>query len=171
MDPTLLDVDDRTQERAFWMRRAAALVLVLVVALALLGFLGVRTSEVSASDGGYDLSVRYPAIARGGLDTPWEVTVHNDQGFEKELTIAVTGSYLDLFETQGFHPEPSDSTRDASTLFLTFTAPEGDTFVVSYDAYVQPASQRGAEATVAVVESPALPDPLVEVHYRTWLLP
>jgi hypothetical protein len=171
VDSTLQDLDDTTQVRAFWIRRAATVVLVLVVAAALFGFLGVRTGEVSASESGYDLSVRYPEIARGGLDTPWEVTVHNDQGFAKELTIAVSGDYFELFETQGFHPEPSDSTRDATMLYLTFTAPQGDTFVVSYDAYVQPSSQRGAAATVAVVESPEHPDPLVEVQYRTRLSP
>jgi hypothetical protein len=175
VDSTLQGLEDRlhdgTQQRAFWIRRLAAVALTVVVAGAVLGLLGVRTGEVSASASGYDLSVRYPAIARGGLDTPWEVTVHRDQGFEKEITIAVTGTYLDLFETQGFHPEPADSTRDATTLYLTFTAPESNTFVVAYDAYVQPASQSGQPATVAVVSSPGSYDPLVEVEYRTRLLP
>jgi hypothetical protein len=94
--------------------------------------------------------------------------VHAEDGFDKELTLAVTGDYFDLFETQGFHPEPTESTRDGSTLYLTFTAPESDTFVVAYDAYIQPSAQRGASATVAVVDGTT---PLVQVRYRTRLLP
>jgi hypothetical protein len=170
-DSTLTDVagvDDPTQARAFAVRRGAAAALTLVVLAAVLGLLGVRTGEVSAQEGSWTLTVRYPAIARAGLDTPWEVTVTADEGFGKEVTLAVTGAYFDLFETQGFHPEPADGTRDGSTLYLTFTAPESDTFVVAYDAYIQPASQRGAEATVAVVDGTT---PLVEVSYRTRLLP
>ncbi len=170
-DSTLADVagiDDRTQERAFAVRRGAAALLTLLVLAALLGLLGVRTSEVSAEEGGWALTVRYPAIARAGLDTPWEVTVTSDEGFGNEVTLAVTGAYFDLFETQGFHPEPADSTRDGSTLYLTFTAPESNTLVVAYDAYIQPASQLGEAATVAVVDGTT---PLVEVHYRTRLLP
>ena len=41
---------------------------------------------------------------------------------------------------------------DGTQLFLTFAAPEGDTFVVDFDAYIQPASQIGRNGTVAVVE-------------------
>ena len=170
-DSTLADVAgvaDPVQGRAFAVRRGAAALLTLLVLAALVGLLGVRTSEVSAQDAGYTLTATYPAIARAGLDTPWEVTVTADEGFGKEITLAVTGAYFDLFETQGFHPEPADSTRDGSTLYLTFTAPESDTFVVAYDAYIQPSSQRGAEATVAVVDGTT---PLVEVRYRTRLLP
>jgi hypothetical protein len=122
------------------------------VALALLSLLGVHSSVASAQDHGYDLSVVYPSVARAGLDTPWQVTVTHPGGFGKELTLAVTGDYFDIFETQGFHPEPAEETRDADTLYLTFTAPPGDTFVVAYDAYIQPASQRGRSATVSVVD-------------------
>ena len=65
-------------------------------------------------------------------------------------------------------PNPSDETRDGRTLYLTFTAPPGDTFVVDFDAYIQPASQRGRAATVALVEATT---PVVAVRYRTRLLP
>ena len=112
--------------------------------------------------------MRYPGAARAGLDTPWRVTVEHPGGFGKEITLAVTGTYFDLFETQGFHPEPTEETRDGSTLYLTFTAPDADTFVVDYDAYIQPSSQRGAAARVAVVDGTT---PLVSVDLRTRLLP
>jgi hypothetical protein len=75
-----------------------------------------------------------------------------------------------MFETQGFHPQPADETRDASTLYLTFTAPPGDTLVVDFDTYVQPASQAGSAATVAVVDNATL-TPLTSVHVSTRLTP
>ncbi len=87
-DSTLADVaglDDRTQEWAFGVRRGAAALLTLLVLAALLGLLGVRTSEVSAEEGGWALTARYPAIARAGLDTPWEVTVTSEEGFGQEV--------------------------------------------------------------------------------------
>jgi len=33
-------------------------------------------------------------------------------GLGKEVTLAISGDYLNIFETQGFHPTPSDETRD-----------------------------------------------------------
>jgi hypothetical protein len=39
---------------------------------------------------------------------------------------------------------------------------------VDFDAYIQPASQRGSRGSVAVLESGV---PVVSVDYRTWLLP
>ena len=63
------------------------------------------------------------------------------------------GDYLDIYETQAFHPEPSASMRDATTLFLEFDPPpSGEVFVVAYDAYIQPGSQLGKDGGVAVVD-------------------
>jgi len=64
-------------------------------------------------------------MARAGLDTPWQVTVTRPGGLGKQVTLAITGDYFTIFETQGFHPEPADETRNAHTLYLTFTAPPG----------------------------------------------
>jgi len=143
-------------------------VLTIAVALALTSLLGVHTSTATAQRAGYTLSLRYPAVARAGLDVEWQVRVQHPGGFGKELTLAVTGDYFNIFETQGFHPQPSDETRDGHTLYLTFTAPPGDTFVVYYDAYIQPASQQGKSARVALLDQGA---PAVWIDYRTRLLP
>ena len=59
--------------------------------------------------------------------------------------------------------------RDATTLYLTFDAPDGDVFTVDYDAYIQPSSQVGRDATVSVVDSELRP--LVSVAIDTRLLP
>jgi len=167
LDSTVVGIGEGT-EGAVWVRRVATSLVLAVVVAAFFGVLGERSGEVSSEQDGWRLSLRYPEVARAGLDTPWQVTVEHAGGFDKELTIAVTGSYFDLFETQGFHPEPSDSTRDGDTLYLTFTAPEADTFVVAYDAYIQPSSQRGATARVDVVDGTT---PIVGVNYRTRLVP
>jgi hypothetical protein len=142
--------------------------MALVVAADLLSLLGVRTSTTSAQRDGYSLTLHYPSVARAGLDTPWQVTVTHRGGFGKQVTLAVSGSYFNIFETQGFHPEPADETRDAQTLYLTFTAPPGDTFVVDFDAYIQPSSQQGRSATLAVVDGGT---PVVSLDYHTRLWP
>jgi hypothetical protein len=144
------------------------LLLGLAVLAGLVGILGVHTSTATTSRDGYTLTLRYPGIARAGLDVPWQVTVSHPGGFGQEVTLAVTGAYFDIFETQGFHPQPSAETRDAHTLYLTFDAPPGDTLVVSYDAYIQPASQRGTAARVAVLDHGT---PAAWIDYRTRLVP
>jgi hypothetical protein len=161
-------LDEGSHRTALWARRVVLSVLALVVVADLLGLLGVHTSTATASRGGYYMSLRYPGVARAGLDIEWQVTVNHPGGFGKELTLGVTGDYFDIFETQGFHPEPSAETRDGHTLYLTFDAPPGDTFVVYYDAYIQPASQQGKSARVAVIDHGR---PAVWIDYRTRLVP
>ena len=161
-------LDEGSHRTALWARRGFLLVMALVVVAALVGLLGVHTSTATASRDGYRMALRYPGVARAGLDIEWQVTVRHPGGFGKTLTLAVTGDYFDIFETQGFHPQPSAETRDGSTLYLTFDAPPGDTFVVYYDAYIQPASQQGKAARVALL---AQGRPVVWIDYRTRLVP
>lgn len=153
---------------ALWSRRAFITALVLFVLAGATGLLGVRTTTSSASGAGYELSLRHATLARAGFDVPWQVTVTHDAGYTDDVTLAVTGSYFDIYETQGFSPEPSDTTRDGSTLYLTFAQPPGDTLVVSYDAYIQPSSQLGRSGTLSVVDQG---ERLVSVDFSTTLLP
>lgn len=54
-------------------------------------------------------------------------------------------------------------------MYLTFsTRPGTDIFVVAFDAYLQPASQRGQSATAAVMDGE---QEMVSVSYETHLLP
>jgi hypothetical protein len=153
---------------SLWSSRAARSALCLVVGLGAVGLLGLHTSSVSASDNGYQLTVDYPRIARAGLDTLWQVTVERPGGFDHDVTLAVSADYFAIFESQRFFPEPTDETRDADTLYLTFAKPPGDTLTVGYDAYIQPSSQRGASATIAVLEAG---QPAASVRITTTLLP
>jgi hypothetical protein len=153
---------------AIWSRRGFLVLLLAFVLAGLAGFLGVRTATETSDDAGWTVSLYHATTARAGLDVPWEVTVTHPGGFGKDLTLAVTGDYFDIYETQGFTPDPSDATRNGDTLFLTFAAPAGDTFVVAYDAYIQPSSQVGRGGTLSVLDKG---EPVASVDFDTTLLP
>lgn len=156
------------ERRARWGRRVVLSLMVTVVAAGGSGLLGVRSATTTVDSNGWHLAVEHAVVARAGLDVPWNVTVRHPGGFGPTITIAVTGDYFDIYETQGFHPDPSATRRDATTLYLTFDSPRGDTFVLSYDAYIQPSSQRGADATVGVVDGGVT---VASVKISTHLLP
>jgi hypothetical protein len=152
-----------------WARRSMLLFLLLLVVAALLTLLGVHSSQTSTEANGYRLDVLYPRVARPGLDAPWQVTVSRPGGFVKgQLTLAVSGDYFNLYESQGFRPQPTDETRDGNTYYLTFTAPPGDVFRVYFDAYIQPASQTGRSGWVAVIDQGRV---VARTDFSTWLWP
>jgi hypothetical protein len=166
---SLADVPDGPSGGSVWGRRLFLLALVLFVGAGVAGGLGVRTSTAMAVDGDYELTVDHATIARAGLDVPWQVTVTRQGGYDEELILAVTGDYFDIFETQGFTPDPAAATRDATTLYLTFDAPQGEVFTLSYDAYIQPSSQRGNNGSVSVLGADG--QPMATVDFDTWLWP
>lgn len=151
-----------------WARRAMLAAMGLVLLAALLTALGVHSSRASTEAGGYRIDVVYPRVARAGLDVPWEVTVTHSGGFGKDLELAVDAHYFDLYESQGFRPEPSDETRAGDTWYLTFAAPPGDSFRVYFDGYIQPGSQRGRGGWVAVVDGGRQ---VARTEFSTWLWP
>lgn len=170
-DSTLADVRGfRGRVRARAGRRAVLAVLAIVIALGATTLLGVHTSTTRASGDGWTMRLDYPRIARAGLDVTWRVTVTHAGGFdESEIELAVSARYFDIFETQGFHPVPAKTTSDGDMLYLTFDAPpDGDTFAVDYDAYIQPSSQLGRRGEVWLMDGPR---PRLTVAYRTWLAP
>ncbi len=168
-DPsTLVSLRDAETRSATWTRRGWMLLLAALVALGATGFLGVRTGTVTDSAGGYDLTLQYPEVARAGLDVRWQVTVRHPGGFGKTVDLVVTGDYFDIFETQGMWPQPSAETRSARYVHWTFDPPAGDTLVVDFDAYIQPASQVGRDGTVAVVVDGR---PVASVDFDTRLMP
>jgi hypothetical protein len=166
---TLSGIEGIDPARAIWGRRVVLAALFVFVLVGLSGYLGVHTTTATAAQDGYHLSLRYASVARSGLDVPFEVTVTADGGFADTITLALTGDYLDIYETQGFHPDASSSVRNGQTLYLTFDAPGGDTFVLSYDAYIQPASQQGRSGTLGVVTADGRT--VASVDFRTRLLP
>ena len=140
------EIDEGSHPVALWLRRAMLTAMASVVLAGLLSLLGVHTSTTSAEGNGYDLTLSYPVSRAGRSGHAVAGHRHPSRRPGQAGHPRVTGDYFNIFETQGFHPEPADETRDAHTLYLTFTAPPGDTFVVDFDAYIQPASQQGRSA-------------------------
>lgn len=169
-DSTLSDLDSGRHPRgALWVRRSVGLAMLAVVVTAATGLLGVHSRTVSAHSDGYTLSVEYAGIARAGLDVPLRIRVTPDGEFSDKLTLAINREYLAIFETQGFHPEPSDTANQGDDVLLTFdTPPDGSALVVDYDAYIQPASQAGATGRISVIRGN---DRLTTVRFATFLFP
>lgn len=144
----------------------------LVVGAGATGLLGVRTVERTVSGGGYELTVRYAAVARGGLAAPWSLTVRHDGGFAEgeTLHLRLGSDYFDLFDENGFDPDAESSTSDGQYLYQEYeTPPSGDTLELSFDARIGPAVQSGERGTAAVLDEDG--KVLVEVAFRTWIVP
>lgn len=162
----LRSVDENV--RGHTIRRITIGVLVLLVLLGALGVFGMRTGSVHAAGGGYNLTVKYAVISRAGLDTPWQVTVRHPGGFTGPITLATTAAYFEMFETQGLDPAPDAETATGHYRYLTFSPPPGDTFTLTYDAYIQPSSQLGHRAETALLIDGTQ---VARVAYRTRLVP
>lgn len=149
-------------------RRLLVALLAVIVMAGAAGLFGVRSSEATASNAGWTVSVTYASVARAGLDVPWKVAVRREGGFAGPVTLAVTADYFDIYEEQGLDPAPATETADGERLYWTFDPPPGDELAVDFDAYIQPSSQLGASGEVAVLDGGA---PAVSVPFRTWLVP
>jgi hypothetical protein len=163
--------DERAGARAIWARRAFLTLLALLVIAALFGFLGVRARTVTAqaAGGGVTLSVHYAQIARAGLDVPFELTVHRRHGFDDDVVVAVSSSYLELFDRNAIDPEPASATATRDELILRFDPPRANTLVVSIDMQVQSGRHFGRSGSAAVLD--ARGHELVRTTFKTWLAP
>jgi hypothetical protein len=160
----------RRVRRAQWGRRLLLALLVAILVAGLIGVLGIRTRTAESSGNEYDLQVHYASIARPGVAVPFDIQVHRDGGFDAPVTLAVPSSYLSALDAQTPNLEPTSTTSDGDLVLFQFDPPQGDTFGVSWNAEVDPASNMGRkEATISVVgDNGSL---AVGVSIRTWVLP
>jgi hypothetical protein len=149
-------------------RRVLLALLAAVVLAGAAGLLGARTSTVSASGAGYELSVSYPAVTRPGLAIRWMVVVRHPGGFAKPINIATTSAYFNLFDFNNLDPTPSGAITDAQHSIWTFDPPAGDILRVTMDARLEPARQSGNAATTSVLVEGL---PVVSVSYHTAVVP
>jgi hypothetical protein len=167
--PTTPEGTDLTRaRRARAVRRIFLTFLAAFMALGAAGRLGVRTGTVTASGGGYELAVTYGQVTRPGLPTPWSFTVRRPGGFDGPVTVATTHKYLDMFDENGFDPQPSSSTATAQYLVWEFEPPPGDILSVSLDARLEPSVQWGRAGETAVLENGRR---VVVARYKTWVMP
>lgn len=141
-----------TRRPTLWARRAVVTALTVMVGIAALGFLGVRSATATASADGYAVSVTYAQVARAGWDVPLRIQILAPEPLAgKQITVTVGRDYLALFETQGLWPEPADETGDLDSVRWEFDGPaEGNDLTVDYDAYIAPNVQIGTGTTIQV---------------------
>jgi hypothetical protein len=146
-------------------------VLVVIVALALLNLFGVRTRTVRDSGDDITLAVTYAQISRPGLATVWtaRIAAVGAAPLPSELTLRTTRDYLIQFDENGLSPEPTETDQDSEYVRWTFEPPpDSRELVVSFDARLEPGWRTGKQATTAVVVDD---EPVVDVSYRTWIVP
>jgi len=149
-------------------RRAFMVVLFAFLGVGLTGMLGVHSRTTTARGGGYELTVTYGQVSRAGLATPWSLEIRHPGGFDGPVTVATEAKYLDLFDENGFDPQPSKATATADRLIWEFDPPDGDTLTVSLDGRVEPGAQWGRTGETAVLVDGT---PVVSVKYKTWVMP
>jgi hypothetical protein len=140
----------------------------LVVVVALLGLLGVKSDTTSTRMAdGTEVEIHYARITRPGLASPWAVTVHRPGGFDGPITVRSSSSYFDLFDENGLDPDAAAATQDGDMVIWEFDPPPGETFRLSLDARIEPGAQWGRDATTEVEIDGAI----ATLSYRTWVLP
>jgi hypothetical protein len=162
---------ERDVRRARNGRRVGLTLLALFVLAGAVGLLGTRTSEVSARGGGYELSVTHPSISRSGHAVKVEVEVRKDGAFDtsEPIRLRMLSRYFDLFDENGFTPQPDAETTDGPWTYDEFVPPRGDVFTVSVDTRVEPARNRGERGEVSLVDEQG--EPFLTVRFRTRLMP
>ncbi len=167
--PTTTGVASLQQARRGRLARGVMVLALLVfVALGATGVFGVKTSTVSASGGGYTLTVAYPHVVRPGLAIGWEARVTRAGGFDGPIDLATTLGYFSLFDFNNLQSLPESVSNRGELVVWQFQAPAGDTLIVSLDARLAPAVQKGGSATTSVLVQGV---PVVSVHYKTRVMP
>ena len=137
VDYSSSDASVRRKRRALYGTFTA--VVSLIVALAVLEALtgvpvyGVTTDEVSQRGATVDLTVHYPRVTRGQLDSPLQVQLTSPSGFAGPVVLAISSAYFDLFNVTAIRPQPTSELLDDETWTLTFDPPSGDTLAVQWD--------------------------------------
>ncbi|HEY9350188.1 MAG TPA: hypothetical protein VIP75_05805 [Acidothermales bacterium] len=155
--------------RARNIRRIGIVALTIFVLTGLVGVLGPRASDVSASGGGYELNVRYAQITRSGLVAPLRVLVQRPGGFDGPITLAFSKDIFDRFDFQNWYPNPSAETAGPQRLEYEFDPPLGEAFELTLDVRVGPTQPPSAHRYwVAVIEDDL---PVARVDFRMVVMP
>ncbi|HEX4906221.1 MAG TPA: hypothetical protein VFU93_12275 [Acidimicrobiales bacterium] len=126
-----------------------------------------RLTATSAS--GAELVVRYPTVTRPALASPFEITVERPGGFENDVEIAIDVEYLELWDLNGIYPSPAEERSDGDRIIWTFDAPDGESFLVSYDARIEPGAQlEEREGAVSFLEPG---EPELTIRFATKVRP
>lgn len=149
---TIPSLDSGMDRWERWLRAISLTLIGALVLAASIGLLGVRTGKVTATGGGYTITVWYTEMSRPGLATPFSVEVRAVTGdLPAQVTVRVSSPYLALFDDNGMEPTPIESYNTPEWTWWTFDIPSGsDVLRVDLDARLEPAVQYGQVATAAV---------------------
>lgn len=151
----------------------ATAILCLIIGLGVLDVfapvLGVdsKTETVEAADGS-TFAVEYPAVTRPALASPFAIEIIRPGGFDREIEIAVSRPWIEVWDENGFYPTPSGETGDEHWVVWTFEPPDGDTFRFFYDARLEPARQSSVDGTVELRDQG---DVLAAIEFETEVRP
>ena len=148
--------------------RGILLAVLLFLVPGVIGWYGISNSKVTDSGAGYDLTVDFPDMTRAGLSSPWEAVVSHAGGFDGPITLAVSRSYFELFDLNGFYPDAAATTTDGDRLLLEFDPPEGDALKIHLDFRAQPDLHAGGSATTALLVDGT---EVASVEYDTRMMP
>ena len=154
--------------RARALRRVGIAALVLIVAAGLSGFLGYRSGRVSASGGGYELSLSFPLVGRPGVPIQWILHVHRDAGLPEHLDVGTSVGYFDVLDMNDVEPQPSSSTQVGDRVVWTFDTTGGPDLTILVDAFVATNAHVGASAVTSVLQDGR---PVASVAYTTRVAP
>ena len=164
--------DDRVR-RARLLRRVFFAFICLILLAAVLGRLGVHTRTVTATSGGYELTVTYDDITRAGLATNLSMEIRRAGGgaLPATVSVAMSSSYGANFDLNGVDPQPEESFTTEDRSVQRFKAPPGgDVMTVEIDQRVQPGVQwKRVKGEVAVVDEGGRD--LVSVSLSIFVLP
>jgi hypothetical protein len=154
----------------------ATIILCLIVLSALIDAVtgvplyGVDQRTARASANGIEISVGYPRVIRGQLDSPLDVSVQRQGGFAGDVTISVSADYLGLFINQRVSPDPSSQSEDEDNVISTFDAPPGDLLEVEWDMAPRPRPWfSGVTGVASVLDDQG--QPIVSVRFHTDVRP
>jgi hypothetical protein len=162
------ETDLRGSRRGRTLRRLFMSLVAAFLLLGATGVLGVRTRQVAARGGGYELTVSYGHVSRPGLATPFGFEIRRPGGFDGPITVSSDSRYLSMFDENGFDPEPSSVTSTADQIIWQFEPPPGDVLSVSLDARIEPGVQWGKPGATSVLKDGR---PVVTARYHTWIMP
>jgi hypothetical protein len=129
--------------------------------------LGVRTDTVQGTSGDLAVTIRYADRARGALASPFSIDIERRGGFATQIEVRTTQSYLEIFDDNGFEPDPVEMTTEDGYVIWTFDPPPGDTLEIILDARIEP-GVFGRERGTTIV---AVGEDEVTLEYTTWVAP
>lgn len=130
---------------------------------------GVDSTTVDARTAeGVLLEVEHPRVTRPALASPFAVEVTDPDGFTEPIEIAVSRSFIEVWDENGFYPTPSTETGDDRWVVWEFEPPDGTTFRFFYDARLEPARQTSFDGRVQLRDDGV---PVAEVSFHVAVRP